>query len=68
MIVANVAGTGMATSYQRAMGNRPTMFRYDPVTWPDATKGGASRTALHEGYPDHHIQVDLAHVHPSSTA
>ena len=64
----NVAGTGMAASYQRATGDRPAMFRYDPLTWPDATKGGTSRTALHEGYPGHHMQIDLAHVHPSSAA
>lgn len=64
----NVAGTGMAESYERATGDVPAMFRYDPVAWPDRTRGSATRTALHETYPGHHMQIayttGLEYAHP----
>lgn len=56
----HLLGTGVSASYQRAVAGEPAKYRFDPTTWEDGTISGVERTAVHEGYPGHHMQIALS--------
>ncbi len=53
-------GTGMSARYERGQGEEPSIFRFDPATWDQNSRGSAEITAVHEAYPGHHLQIALA--------
>lgn len=55
-----LAGTGMSARYERSQGDEPSIFRFDPATWNQSSRGSAEITAMHEAYPGHHLQIALA--------
>ncbi|MEE8371972.1 MAG: DUF885 family protein [Sphingomonadales bacterium] len=60
----------MSARYESATRDRPGVFRFDPSTWKEETRGGAEIVSVHEGYPGHHLQISIAReatpLHPVS--
>ena len=54
-------GSGGSSYYERQIDpNLPAFYRINSETWQSDTRGGAEITAVHEGYPGHHMQISLA--------
>lgn len=54
-------GAGGSSYYERQVDpDLPAFYRIDSESWPTETRGGAEITAVHEGYPGHHMQIGLA--------
>lgn len=54
-------GSGGSSYYERQIDpNLPAFYRINSETWATETRGGAEITAVHEGYPGHHMQISLA--------
>jgi uncharacterized protein (DUF885 family) len=54
-------GTGGSSYYERQIDPaRPAFYRIASEKWRDDTRGGAEITAVHEGYPGHHMQISFA--------
>ncbi|WP_118857384.1 DUF885 domain-containing protein [Sphingomonas mesophila] len=54
-------GTGASAYYERQIDPaRPAYYRIPSERWDSETRGGAEITAVHEGYPGHHMQIALA--------
>jgi uncharacterized protein (DUF885 family) len=54
-------GTGGSSYYEPNVDQaKPAYFRINSEIWADETRGGAEVTAVHEGYPGHHMQIALA--------
>jgi uncharacterized protein (DUF885 family) len=53
--------TGASSYYEQQIDPaRPAVFRIASDRWESETRGGAEITAVHEGYPGHHMQIALA--------
>jgi uncharacterized protein (DUF885 family) len=54
-------GTGGSSYYERQIDPaRPAFYRIASERWEGETRGGAEITAVHEGYPGHHMQISFA--------
>jgi uncharacterized protein (DUF885 family) len=55
---------GGGTSYYQGQVDpaKPAFYRINSETWQTETRGSAEITALHEGYPGHHMQAGLANM------
>ena len=54
-------GSGGSAYYEPQIDEaRPAFYRINSETWGDDTRGGAEITAVHEGYPGHHMQISFA--------
>jgi uncharacterized protein (DUF885 family) len=54
-------GSGGSSYYERQIDPaQPAFYRINSETWANDTRGGAEITAVHEGYPGHHMQIGLA--------
>ena len=54
-------GSGGSSYYERQIDpSLPAFYRINSETWQSETRGGAEITAVHEGYPGHHMQISLA--------
>lgn len=54
-------GSGGSSYYERQIDPAlPAFYRINSETWANDTRGGAEITAVHEGYPGHHMQISLA--------
>ena len=54
-------GTGGSSYYERQIDPaRPAFYRIASEKWESDTRGGAEITAVHEGYPGHHMQISFA--------
>jgi len=54
-------GTGGSSYYERQIDPlRPAFYRIASERWESETRGGAEITAVHEGYPGHHMQLSFA--------
>ena len=59
-------GTGGSSYYERQIDPaRPAFYRIASERWESETRGGAEITAVHEGYPGHHMQISLATANAS---
>jgi uncharacterized protein (DUF885 family) len=56
-------GTGGSPYYQSQINPAlPAIFRINSEVWQNETRGGAETTAVHEGYPGHHMQSSFANM------
>ncbi len=56
-------GSGASSYYQNEVDPAlPAFYRINSETWETETRGSAEITALHEGYPGHHMQISLANM------
>lgn len=56
-------GAGGSSYYQSQVDPaKPAFYRINSETWPTETRGSAEITALHEGFPGHHMQASLANM------
>jgi uncharacterized protein (DUF885 family) len=56
-------GSGGSSYYQGQIDPAlPAFYRINSEIWQAETRGGAEITAVHEGYPGHHMQVSLANM------
>lgn len=56
-------GTGANAYYQSQINPAlPAVYRINSELWQTETRGGAEITALHEGYPGHHMQIGFANL------
>ena len=53
-------GTGRPASYRTPVGDQPGKYMFDPQDWQNGTIGGGEITAVHEGFPGHHMQLALS--------
>ena len=54
-------GSGGSSYYERQIDpSRPAFYRIASERWESETRGGAEITAVHEGYPGHHMQISFA--------
>ncbi|WP_223115463.1 DUF885 domain-containing protein [Luteimonas suaedae] len=54
-------GSGTSAHYEPSADvDRPAYYRIDSEGWADETRGSAEITAVHEGYPGHHMQFASA--------
>ena len=54
-------GSGGSSYYERQIDPAlPAFYRINSESWASETRGGAEITAVHEGYPGHHMQISLA--------
>ncbi|KAB8198133.1 DUF885 family protein [Lysobacter maris] len=54
-------GSGASAHYEPAADpTRPAYYRIDSEGWANETRGGAEITAVHEGFPGHHMQLAFA--------
>ena len=54
-------GAGGSSYYERQIDPaQPAFYRINSEAWETETRGGAEITAVHEGYPGHHMQIGLA--------
>jgi uncharacterized protein (DUF885 family) len=53
-------GTGAPSSYQLSAPGEPATYRINSESWKTDTRGLSERTALHEAWPGHHLQVMIA--------
>jgi uncharacterized protein (DUF885 family) len=54
-------GAGGSSYYERQIDPAlPAFYRINSETWANDTRGSAEITAVHEGYPGHHMQIGLA--------
>jgi uncharacterized protein (DUF885 family) len=54
-------GSGGSSYYERQIDPaRPAFYRIASERWQGETRGGAEITAVHEGYPGHHMQIAFA--------
>jgi uncharacterized protein (DUF885 family) len=54
-------GSGGSSYYERQIDPaRPAFYRIASERWESETRGGAEITAVHEGYPGHHMQISFA--------
>lgn len=54
-------GSGGSSYYERQIDEaRPAFYRINSESWANETRGGAEITAVHEGYPGHHMQISYA--------
>lgn len=60
-------GSGVSSHYENNPDvTRPAFYRIDSERWAQETRSGAEITAVHEGYPGHHMQIALANSLPQS--
>lgn len=63
-------GSGGSSYYESQIDpGLPAFYRINSESWPTETRGGAEITAVHEGYPGHHMQISFANMlerHPAS--
>ena len=58
---AFMRGSGGSSYYERQIDpDLPAFYRIASERWQTDTRGGAEITAVHEGYPGHHMQISLA--------
>lgn len=58
---AYMRGSGASSYYERQVDpKKVAYFRIASEKWQEETRGGAEITAVHEGYPGHHMQIALA--------
>lgn len=58
---AFMRGSGASSHYQAAADPKlPAYYRINSEVWKDETRGSAEITAVHEGYPGHHMQLAFA--------
>ena len=58
---AFMRGSGGSSYYERQIDPAlPAFYRIASERWQTDTRGGAEITAVHEGYPGHHMQIALA--------
>lgn len=58
---AFMRGSGGSSYYERQIDPAlPAFYRIASERWESETRGGAEITAVHEGYPGHHMQIALA--------
>ena len=58
---AFMRGSGGSSYYERQIDPaQPAFYRIASERWQSETRGGAEITAVHEGYPGHHMQIALA--------
>ncbi len=58
---AFMRGSGGSSYYERQIDPAlPAFYRIASERWETETRGGAEITAVHEGYPGHHMQIALA--------
>lgn len=56
-------GSGGSSYYQSQVDPAlPAFYRINSEVWQTETRGGAEITAVHEGYPGHHMQISLANT------
>ncbi len=56
-------GSGGSSYYQGQIDPAlPAFYRINSEIWQAETRGGAEITAVHEGYPGHHMQASLANM------
>ncbi len=56
-------GSGGSSYYQGQIDPAlPAFYRINSEIWEAETRGGAEITAVHEGYPGHHMQASLANM------
>jgi uncharacterized protein (DUF885 family) len=56
-------GSGTSSYYQPQLDPAlPAFYRIKSEVWQTETRGGAEITAVHEGYPGHHMQLSLANM------
>lgn len=54
-------GSGGSSYYERQIDPAlPAFYRIHSEAWATETRGGAEITAVHEGYPGHHMQISFA--------
>lgn len=54
-------GSGGSSYYERQIDPAlPAFYRINSENWANDTRGSAEITAVHEGYPGHHMQIGLA--------
>jgi uncharacterized protein (DUF885 family) len=59
--LAFMRGSGGSSYYERQVDPaRPAFYRINSEVWANETRGGAEITAVHEGYPGHHMQIAFA--------
>jgi uncharacterized protein (DUF885 family) len=56
-------GTGGSSRYESSVDPaKPAYYRINSETWAEETRGSAEITAVHEGYPGHHMQIAIANA------
>lgn len=56
-------GSGGSSYYETQIDPAlPAFYRINSESWPSETRGGAEITAVHEGYPGHHMQISFANT------
>ena len=56
-------GSGGSSFYEQHVDpKKPAYYRIASERWQGETRGGAEITAVHEGYPGHHMQISLANA------
>lgn len=56
-------GSGGSSYYQNQVDPAlPAFYRINSELWQTETRGGAEITAVHEGYPGHHMQISFANM------
>lgn len=56
-------GSGGSSYYQNQVDPAlPAFYRIASENWKAETRGGAEITAVHEGYPGHHMQISFANM------
>lgn len=59
--LAFMRGSGASAHYESAADiAKPAYYRIDSEEWATETRGSAEITAVHEGYPGHHMQIAFA--------
>jgi uncharacterized protein (DUF885 family) len=62
-------GSGGSSYYERQIdAAQPAFYRINSESWATETRGGAEITAVHEGYPGHHMQISFAQSTAASPA
>ncbi|NEX95039.1 DUF885 domain-containing protein [Caulobacter sp. 17J65-9] len=60
-------GTGVSSHYEASPDMAKTAtYRIQSENWQGETRGGAAITAVHEGWPGHHMQIATAYSTPSN--